>query len=64
MEICEQNESNRPNINIDIAYHAQKGFTHPRNNPWKAWIKDNNGDSCFVAVYSVCNAGFCCHEIG
>ncbi len=28
MEICEQNESNRPNIDIDIAYPAWKGFAH------------------------------------
>ena len=64
MEICEQNESNRPNIYIDIAYPSQKGFAHSRNNPWKVGIKNNNGDNCFVAIYSICNACFCCHEIG
>ena len=64
MEICEQNESNKPNIDIDIAYLTKKGFAHTWNNPWKAWIKNNILYSCFVAIYSVCVACFCCHKIG
>jgi len=62
MEICEQNEFNIPNIDIDIAYPTQKGFAQTRNNPWNAWIKNNIVYSGFIAIHSICDARFCCHN--